>query len=157
MLITYGTEVVIPVDICMPTLCTTKIDLDQNAIQLGLALDQWKEKWWEVQIRIAVYQQQIKASHHKKVPWEFQVGDLVLKRVIQSTKERNSGKLGQNWEGLYFIMARGGNGSYALADQDGRTLGKQWNFFHLKRYYTWSTLSDQWKFILPSKSPEPFK
>jgi len=44
-------------------------------------------------------------------------------------------KLGPNWEGPYFVMARGGNGSYTLADQDGRTLGKQWNYFHLKRYY----------------------
>jgi len=57
-------------------------------------------------------QQQIKASHHKKVkPREFQVGDLVLKRVIQSTKEKNTGKLGPNWEGPYSVMARGGNGS----------------------------------------------
>ena len=43
-------------------------------------------------IRLAAYQQQIKAVHHKKVKArEFQVDDLVLKRVIQSTKEKNTG------------------------------------------------------------------
>ena len=51
----------------MHTLRTTEIDQDQNAIQLGLTLDQSEEKRWEAQIRIGTYQQQIKASHHKKV------------------------------------------------------------------------------------------
>jgi len=108
----YETEVVIPVDICMPTLRLGEIDRDQNAIQLCLTQDQSDERRQEAQIRIAAYQQQIKAFHHKKVKVrEFQVGEIVIKRVIQSTKERNTGKLGPNWEGLYIVIAIGGNGS----------------------------------------------
>ena len=99
-------EAVIPVDICMPTLHTTEIDQNQNTIQLGLALDQSEDERREVQIHITAYQQQIKASNGKKVkPREFQFSNLVLKRVIQSTKERNSEKLGPNWESAYFITA----------------------------------------------------
>jgi len=58
-------------------------------------------------------------------PCEFQVGDLVLKRVIQSTKERNVRKLGPNWKDPYIVVARGGNNSYTLADQDAKALEKQ--------------------------------
>ena len=36
----YGTEAIIPFDICMPILHTIKIDQSQNAIQLDLAKDQ---------------------------------------------------------------------------------------------------------------------
>ena len=61
----YETEAIILVDICMPTLHTIKIDQDQNAIQLGLAQDQLEERRPDAQIRIAAYQQQIKASHCK--------------------------------------------------------------------------------------------
>jgi len=71
----YRTEAIILVDIHMPTLRTTEIDQDQNIIQLDLVLDQLEEKRREAQIRIAAHQQQIKASHHKKVkPREFQIG-----------------------------------------------------------------------------------
>jgi len=56
---------------------------------------------------------------------EFQVGDSILKHVIQSTQEKNSGKLGPNWEGTYMIVVRGGKGSYTLAGQDGKMLDKQ--------------------------------
>jgi len=41
-------------------------------------------------------------------------------------------KLGPNWEGPYIIIARGGKRSYTLADEDGKILKKQWNFFHMK-------------------------
>jgi len=96
-LLGYRTKAIISVDISMPMLRTGEIGQDQNSIQLCLAQDQSEEWRQEAQIRIVAYQQQIKAFHHKKVkPCEFQVGDLVLKRVIQSTKECNAGKLGPN-------------------------------------------------------------
>ena len=56
---------------------------------------------------------------------EFQVGNLVLWRIIQSTKEKNAGKLGANLEGPYTVVAKGGNCSYTLVDQDRNMLDKQ--------------------------------
>jgi len=57
-----------------------------------------------------------------------------LKRIIQSTQEKNDGKLGPNWEGPYTVVARGGKGSYTLVDQEGKMLNKPWNSFYLKWY-----------------------
>jgi len=68
-------------------------------------------------------------------PKEFQIRDLVLRRVIQSTRQKDHGKLEPNWEGPYIFIACGGNGFYTLADQGKSQLNKQWNPFHLKRYY----------------------
>jgi len=64
-------------------------------------------------------------------PKEFQIRDLVLRRVIQSSRQKDHGKLGSKWEGPYIIACEG-NGSYTLPDQDGSQLNKQWNSFHLK-------------------------
>ena len=70
-------------------------------------------------------QQQIRAAHHKKVKIrEFQSGYFILSRVIPTTAQKDQGKLGPNWEGLYTIIAWGGKGSYILADQDGKILEK---------------------------------
>jgi len=86
----YGAEAIIPVDVSMPTFRTEGVEWDQNAAQLRLAQDQSEERRQQAQICTTTYQQQIRASHYKKVkPREFQVGDLVLKRVIQ--RRRMSG------------------------------------------------------------------
>jgi len=88
-------------------------------------LDHSEEKRQQAQIRIAAFQQQIQATHHKKVkPKEVQIGDLVLRCVIQSTRLKDQGMLGPNWKGPYIIIARGGNGSYTLTDPDGSQLNK---------------------------------
>jgi len=63
-------------------------------------LDHSQERRKHAQIHIAMYQQQIRAAHHKKMkPKEFQIEDLVLRRVIQNTRQKNHEKLGPNWEG----------------------------------------------------------
>jgi len=86
-----------------------------------LAQDQSEEKRRQATIRIAAYQQQIKAAHHKKVKArEFQIGNQVVKHVIQSTEEKNMGTLEANWKGPYTMVVKGGKDSYTLADQDGR-------------------------------------
>jgi len=43
-LLAYGTEAVIPIDICMLTLRTREIDQNHNATQLCLAQDQSEEQ-----------------------------------------------------------------------------------------------------------------
>jgi len=52
-------------------------------------------------------------------PKEFQIRDLVLRRMIQSTRQKDHKKLGPNWEGPYIIIARGGKRSYTQANQGG--------------------------------------
>jgi len=67
----------------MPTLRMEGVNWDKNTAQLRLAQDQSEERRQQVIIRIVAYQQHIWAAHHKKVKTrEFQVSDLILKRVI---------------------------------------------------------------------------
>ena len=107
----------------MPTLRVEGVVLDQNNTLLHLMLDHSEERHQHAQIRITTYQQQIRAAHPKKVrSREFLVGDLVLTCVIQSTQQKDHRKLEPNWECPYIITARGGNRSYALADQEGNQL-----------------------------------
>lgn len=65
----------------------------------------------------------------------FKVGDLVLRKVTQSTQEFNAEKLRSTWEGPYWILAITGKGSYEFENQDGVKLPNNWNVTHFKRYY----------------------
>ena len=75
----------------MPTLRLEGVVPNQNDILLHLMLDHSEEKDQQAQIRITAYQQQIRAAYYKKVrPNEFQVGDLVLNRMIQSIQQKDN-------------------------------------------------------------------
>ena len=65
----------------------------------------------------------------------FQVGDLVLKKVMGSTKDTSQGKLGLNWEGPYRVVSWNRRGTYHLETLDGQKLHHPWNTEHLKKYY----------------------
>ena len=62
----YRIEAIIPVNISMPTLQVGVVH-DQNDALLHLMLDHSEEIRQLAQIRIVAYQQQIRATHHKKV------------------------------------------------------------------------------------------
>ena len=47
----------------------------------------------------------------------FQVGDWVLRKVFQNTKEVGAGKLGPNWERPYKITRVVGNGTNQSPDR----------------------------------------
>ena len=66
---------------------------------------------------------------------DFQVGDLVLRRVQPSTKEPNQGKLAPNWEGPYQIVGVIGKGSYTLVNHEGIRLPRVHNGMNLKKYH----------------------
>jgi len=61
-------------------------------------------------------------------PRQFNIGDLVLKRVSLATKDFAHGKLGPNWEGPYKVI------NY-LEALDGQRLENPWNLEHLRKYY----------------------
>jgi len=66
---------------------------------------------------------------------QFNIGDLILKKVSLATKNRAHGKLGPNWEGPYRVINCKRQGSYYLEALDGRKLEHPWNVEHLRRYY----------------------
>ena len=56
--------------------------------------------------RLARHQNLMTKHYNSKVRHrDFQVGDLVLRKVIGTTKDTSQGKLGPNWEGLYRIAS----------------------------------------------------
>ena len=87
-------------------------------------------------IRMAAQKQVIERYYNRKERLRFfKIGDFVLKKVFQSTKVTNLGKLSPTWEGPYRIHDIAGKGAYRLETIDGKILPSHWNVVHLKRYY----------------------
>ena len=54
--------------------------------------------------RLARYQNLMAKHYNSEVrPRDFWIGDLVLRKVIGTTKDASQGKLGPNWERPYRI------------------------------------------------------
>ena len=80
--------------------------------------------------------ERVSQYYNKKVKRRsFQVGDLVLKEVNQSTKDLSHGKLGPNWEGPYQVIRVNRPGTYWQQTLAGRELPHPWNIEHLQTYY----------------------
>lgn len=62
-------------------------------------------------------------------------GDLVLRKVLGTTKNPAQGKLGLNWEGSYCITSVAGMGAYYLKDLDENVVPRPWNVNNLRKYY----------------------
>ena len=66
---------------------------------------------------------------------DFQVGDLVLRKVMGAIRDASQGKLEPNWERPYRVASWHRKGTYHLETLDGRKLNHPWNTEHLKKYY----------------------
>ena len=86
--------------------------------------------------RVARYKNLMTKHHDTLVkPKQFNIGDLLLKRVSMPTKDPAHGKLEPNWEGLYKVINCKRQGSYYLEVLAGRWLEHPWNMEHLRKYY----------------------
>ena len=73
--------------------------------------------------RVACYKNLMPKHHDVLVKqMQFNIEDLVLKRVSLTTKDTTYGKLGLNWEGPYKVINFKRRGSYYLEALDGRRL-----------------------------------
>ena len=83
-----------------------------------------------------LYQRSIAQYYNKGVNFrEFDVGDLVLRKVYQNRAEENAGKLGANWEGPYRVTTTPRTSVYKLETLDGIPVLRYWNIMNLKKYY----------------------
>ena len=134
--LTFGTEAVIPVEIGLTTFRTTFHREEENEGQLRLNLDLLDETREKAAQRIALYQGRMARYYNTKVKLRrFEVGDWVLRKVTQVTKDPSEGKLGPNWEGPYKVIQYYRRGTYHLEDRHGKKLPHPWNAEHLKKYY----------------------
>uniref|UniRef100_A0A2N9IZI8 Uncharacterized protein n=1 Tax=Fagus sylvatica TaxID=28930 RepID=A0A2N9IZI8_FAGSY len=134
--LTFGTEAVIPVEIGLTTFRTTFHREEENEGQLRLNLDLLDEARGKAAQRIALYQGRMARYYNTRVKLRrFEVGDWVLRKVSQATKDPSQGKLGPNWEGPYKVTQYYRRGTYHLEDRHGKKLPHPWNAEHLKKYY----------------------
>nr|GEX91593.1 reverse transcriptase domain-containing protein [Tanacetum cinerariifolium] len=99
--LTYGTKVVIPAEIGMPTLRTSKIDMVQNDEALEINLDLLEERREQAAICEARSKAKMEKYYNSKVRnTSFRPGDLVY-RNNDVSHAKDSEKLSPKWEGPY--------------------------------------------------------
>jgi hypothetical protein len=103
--LTFRTKAIILVEIGMTTLRTTFQKEEENEGQLRLNLDLLDEIREKAAQRMTFYQGKMAKYYNTKVKLQrFEVGDWVLRKVTQATKDPSQGKLGPNWEGPYKVI-----------------------------------------------------
>ena len=131
---TYGAEVVIPLENGFPTMRPSAFTSDGNNELLKKNLDLIEERRENAMVQLAYYQHKLKQGYDMNVKLRpLAPGDLVLRKVVGNTKNPSWGKLGPNWEGAYRITSVAGVGAYYLEDLDERTVLHPWNVNNLKR------------------------
>ncbi|GKA64427.1 reverse transcriptase domain-containing protein [Tanacetum coccineum] len=131
----YGTEVVIPAEIGMPTIRTVEVDLVQNIEALEINLDLLEEIREEAAIREAKSKAKMEKYYNAKVRnTSFKPGDLVY-RNNDASRAEDTRKPGPKWEGPYEITEALGKGAYKLKDRDEQQLPRTWNISNLKKRY----------------------
>ena len=120
----------------MPNHRVTMYQDKDNEEQLCLNLDLIDEVRTDAKQRTAKYKNLMARQHDTMVkPKQFNIRDLVLKRVSLATKNPAHGKLRPNWEGPYKVVNYKRQESYYLEALDERKLEHPWNVEHLRRYY----------------------
>ena len=87
-------------------------------------------------VQLAYYQHKLKQGYDARVKLRpLELGDLVLKKVLDTAKNPTWGKLGPNWEGPYRITSLASIEAYFLEDLDEHVILRPWNVNNLRRYY----------------------
>ena len=82
-----------------------------------------------------LYQSRMKSTFDKSVcPWEFSVGDLVLKKVPHVQKDHR-GKWAPNYGGPFVVKKAFSSGALLLMNMDDEELRSPMNSDVVKRYY----------------------
>ena len=94
---TYGAEAVIPLKTGFPTLRTNTFTSDGNNGLLEKSLDLIEERRENAMVQLAYYQHKLKQGYDTNVRLRpLAPGDLVLRKVLGTTKNPAWGKLGPN-------------------------------------------------------------
>ena len=84
---TYGFEVVIPLETGLPTMRTDQFDSSKSEQLLSNSLDLTEERREVAIVKLAQYQQKLRQGYEKGVRIiAFVPGDLVLRKVVGSMK-----------------------------------------------------------------------
>ena len=132
----YGSEAIIPIVVGLTSYRVENHDENRNDEAMRLQLDLVDEVKTTAEQRLAWYQNLMVEHYNSRVRHkDFQVRDLILRKVTGATKDPSQRKLGLNWEGPYRITSWQRKGTYHLETLDGQKLHHPWNTEHLKKYY----------------------
>nr|XP_016496214.1 PREDICTED: uncharacterized protein LOC107815202 [Nicotiana tabacum] len=132
----YRAEALISMEISETSIRHVQATENSNDEELRVNLDLLEGRGETSLIRMSAQKQVIERYYNRKARLRFfKVGDFVLKKVFQSTKTANSGKLNPTREGPYRVREVAAKGAYELETMDGKVLPSHWNAVHLKRYY----------------------
>ncbi|XP_070013410.1 uncharacterized protein [Nicotiana sylvestris] len=130
-LLVYGTKTIIPTEVEIPSL--------RIIVEAEIKDDEWVETRLEQLTLIdkkrmatvchgQLYQQRIARSYNKKVrPGKFEVGKLVLRRILPPHEEAK-GKFAPNWKGPYIIR----KGLVKIKQESHNQLMKELNLHKFK-------------------------
>lgn len=134
--LTYGTEAVIPVEVGITSTRREAFNVEGNDDLLRVDLDCLNEVRDKAFSKMMEYQRKMTDYYNRRVKLRrLNIGDLVLRRVTQATKNPSQGKFGPTWEGPYKVIHYSRQGSYHLETLDGQRLPRPWNIEHLKKYH----------------------
>lgn len=134
----YGIEAVMLTELNFPGFRRTKLPLSEkyNSQMLSDALDTIEEKRDRALIRLHNYQQTTARYYSSKLKNRpLKIGDLVMRRAFENTKENRAGKLKVNWGSPYRVTEVVRNELYRLADQEDIPVRRPWNILNLKKFY----------------------
>ena len=99
--LTYEFDAVIPTKVGLTSYRVHNYMEDKNEEAMHLQLDLVDEARAAAEQRLARYQNLMSKHYNTKVKHrDFQIGDLVLQKVMGVAKNPSQGKFGPNWEGL---------------------------------------------------------
>ena len=101
----YGSDAMIPTEVGLTSYRVAHYKDEENEKQLRLSLDLIDEVRMDAEQRVALYKN-LMIKHHDALvkPRQFNIGDLVLKRMSLATKYPAHGKLGPDSEGPYRVI-----------------------------------------------------
>ena len=134
--LTYGTEVVILVEVGVTNTRRAVFSKEGNDKKLRLNLDCLDKVRDEASSRMEKYQQKMAEYYNKREKLrQLDIGDLILRKVSAATKDPNQGKLRPMLEGPYRVVHYSRRDSYHLETLDGQKLPRPWNIENSKKYH----------------------
>ena len=134
--LTFGTKAAISVEVGLMNIRIKVYKEQRNHQELNNNLDLIDEVKDETMKQMEKYKEAMARYYNKKVKVKrFNIGDLILSKVSQATKDLSQGKLGPAREEPYQVIYHSRKGSYYLKTLDGQEVTLPSNIEHLKRYY----------------------
>ena len=120
----------------LSTLRTSSFTLSNNDELLGKNLDLIEERRKYALVQLAYYQHKLKQGYNANVKLRpLAPRNLVIRKVLGTTKNPAWEKLEPNWKGPYRITSVAGISVYHLVDLDEDVVPCSWNVNNLKMYY----------------------